>query len=303
MKNLPQILFFAGFGLFALVYGGYWAYGSLYKAPREELTKKIAEYETANAEMERQIQTMSEFVQTNQTYLTRSLPQSVVAVRTLYQHWLSEVATFCDMEEPRIDSYNPTQTTWCYDYRFQLRARVSSEGFARFLFEFYWAPYLHRIVSITLTPVEKSELMNVDMTLEGIALYPLQTGAAYPLADKLPQGWHKRLASGPFATYHAVADRNLLQYARAGVDRADYVYITFINVENGEPQLWLTDRTSGSTEPIVVKLNETIKVGSFIARFVETDGDYVVFDRDGQYWLLESGERLSQAYALPPEAR
>jgi len=304
MKNLPQILFFAVASLFGLAYGGYWAYGSLYKAPRIELTKEITQFEQNNELLEANIATMSSFVEDNQhTYLSRSFPQSATAVRTFYQHWLSEVATFCDFVELQIVSFDPTQTAWCFHYRFHLRGRVSSEGFARFLYEFYWAPYLHRVTSFSLIPVEQSDLMIVDMTIEGIALYRMPTVVDYPLFDRLPEGWHKRLASGPFSTYQTVADRNLLQFTRAGVDLADFTAITFINIENGEPQLWLTDRTSSSTKPIVVKLNDTVKIGSFVAKFIESDGNYAIFDRDGQYWLLEIGERLSQAFALPPEAR
>ena len=304
MKNLPQILFFAGFGLFVLIYGGYWVYGSLYKAPRLKLNEEIAQYEQANEYMDTNIKMMSEFVQANKwMYLTRSFPRSVTAVRTLYQHWLSELATFCDFEEPRILSSAPVEGRSYNLYRFQLQGRVSSEGFARFLFEFYWAPYLHRIVSFTLTPIENSDMMILDMTLEGLALSSISWDDAYPLMDRLPEGYHKRLASGPFSTYQGFTDRNLLQYTRSGIDRADYTKITFINIENGVPSLWLTDQTSGSTEPIVVKQGGLVKVGSFVATFVEADGDYAVFDRDGQYWLLEIGERLSSAYALPPEVR
>ena len=309
MKNLPQILFFTGFGLFVLIYGGYWAYGSLYREPRLKLNEEITQYEQAREWMEAQIKVMSEFVQANQQgYLTRSFPQSATAVGTFYQHWLSELAEFCDFEEPRILSSDPVQGRYfCYIYRFQLQGRVSSEGFARFLFEFYWAPYLHRIVSFTLTPIENSDMMNLDMTLEGLALSPVSRDAAYPLLDRLPrapeeQGYHKRLASGPFSTYQAVTERNFLQYTRAGVDRADYTKITFIGIEKGVSQLWLTDQTSGPT-PIVVKQGEQVKIGSFVATFVEADGDYAVFERDGQYWLLEIGERLSSAYAIPPEVR
>ena len=304
MKNLPQILFFTAFGLFALIYGGFWAYGSLYKAPRLKLTEAITQFQQANEQMESQIGQMSTFVEANrQTYLTRSFPQSPVAVGTLYQHWLSELATFCDFEEPQIVAFPPTRSAWCVAYRFQLRGRVTSEGLARFLYEFYWTPYLHRVASFSLMPIKESDLMNIDMTFEGITLYPFASGTEPPLRDQLPGGYHKRLASGPFATYQTVAERNLLQYTRSGTDRADYTSITFISVENGEPQLWLTDRTSSSTEPIVVKLNEPIKIGSFVAKFIDSDGDYALFDRDGQYWLLEIGERLNQAFAIPLEAQ
>ena len=304
MKNLPQILFFTGFGLFALVYGGYWAYGSLYKEPRLKLTEEITNYEQVNERMETGIKQMRDFVQTNQQmYLYRSFPQSVTAVRTLYQHWLSDLAAFCDFETPQIYSYDRVSSRWCFTYRFQLQGRVSPEGFARFLFEFYYAPYLHRIASFTLTPSANSDLMDLDMTLEGIALFRLANNAVYPLADQLPEGAYKRLASGPFSTYQAVAERNLLQYARSGIDRADYTVITFINLENGKPQIWLTDRTSGSTAPIEVKQGDLVRIGSFVATFIDADGDYAVFDRDGQHWLLEIGEHLSQAFAIPPELR
>ncbi len=304
MKNYRNILLLIGFVLFVLWYGGTWAYRTQYKEPRAKLNKAITDFEAYTKQFQANIATMQTFLQGNQNYYYRSLPRIPNSARMLYQNWLLELGQFCGIEEPQIDSYNPTQAAYGYAYRFQMQGRLSSEGLARFLYEFYWAPFLHRIASLQITPIEKSENMKIDAVFEGAALYPpSDPNAYYPLRDKLPEGYFKRLASGPFATYASVANRSLTQYARPGLDKADYTYLTAVNYVNGVPEIWLTDRTAASGEPIVVHLNDKIRIGSFVGTLVEAEDENVIFDLNGRHWLLTNGECLNRAFALPPEAR
>lgn len=303
MKNLRNTILILGFLLFFLIYGGSWVYRSLYREPRNKLRAEIGKYEEINEQMRQGIESMSKFVGENRSYYGRSFPRSETAVRTLYQSWLSEVCRFSDFEETRISSERPQRRSFGYVYRFHVQGRVSSEGLAQFLYEFYWASFLQRLTRIDLRPVENSEQMQISLNFEAITLFPPTRDSATPLFDQLPQGYHRRLSSGPFSTYESVAEQNLLQYARSGVDRADHTYLTLVLYENEIPKIWLTDRTSPSSDPIVVELDSPIKIGSFSAKLVEIDGESVVFEKNGQFWLLTVGDSLNQAFALPPEAR
>ena len=303
--TVKYVLVFILLAAFGLWYGGSWAYRTQYKTPRTELGDEIARFEQANAQYKTTIQTMQQFVKGNQTYYTRSFPLYTNSARTLYQNWLSELAKFCDVKTPQIQSYQPTRPAagYGFNYRFQLSGQFSKEGFARFLYEFYWAPYLQRVVSITILPVEKSELMNVDMIFDGTALYPPPEPYYYPLKDKLPENYHRKLSSGPFTAYSAVAERSLLQYTRSGLDKADYTYLTSIISTNGIPEIWFTDRTTTSPEPAVYRVGDMIRIGSVVAKLVEIEQDYIAFERGTQLWLLSVGECLNRAFAVPPEAK
>ena len=304
--TVKYVLVFTCLAAFALWYGGTWAYRTQYKTPRTELGTEIARFEQFNAQFDTTIKSMQQFVKGNQAYYTRSFPLYSNSARTLYQNWLSEVAKCCDVKNPQIESYQPTRPAagYGFNYRFQLQGQFSKDGFARFLYEFYWASYLQRLVSVTLMPIEKSELMDVVMIFDGTALFPPPEPYYYPLKDKLPENYHRRLSSGPFSAYSAVADRSLLQYTKSGLDKADYTFLTSIISNNGVAEIWFTDRTTTSPEPDIYRVGDTIRIGSVVGKLVDIEHDYVVFERGaGQLWLLSAGECLNRAFAVPPEAK
>lgn len=303
MKINRNFLILAGFALFALWYGGTWAYQTQYKSPRDKLQGELEVLEKNTEQVRKNVEMMEGVVQANQGYYTRSFPQTPNSARMLYQNWLLDLAKYAAIQDVRIDSLNPSKTAYGFVYQFQLNGRLNSEGLTRLLYEFYWAPFLHRVVSFQLNPIEKSEEMRIDAVIEGIALYPASRDAYYPLVDKLPQGTYHRLASGPFSTYAPLAERSLLQYAKPGLDRSDYTYLTAVNYVDEQPVIWLTDRMSNELAPIEVRVGERIQIGSFAGTLVETVDENVVFEREGQRWLLTNGECLNKAFAIPPEIR
>lgn len=302
--NLRYILIFGGFGVFLLWYGGTWAYRTQYKEPRTALATEIEQYDAEIKKWQDHNAMMSEFVKNNHlVYYPRSLPRT--QARILYQYWLAEVAEFCDFENLNISSYNPENRPRIGTaYQFRIQAQVTAEGLAQFLYEFYWAAHLQRIIGMNVQPIENSERMLLTLQLEGVTLRsPPWPNYQYPLANRLPWQYHRRLSSTLFSSYQAAAENSLLQYARSGVDRADFTYLTMIQYENGEPILSLLDRSRSTTEPIFVKIGDTIKIGSFVATLLEVEEGNAVFLYGNQHWLLAPGECLNQAFALPPESR
>lgn len=300
MKNLHSIILILIVLAGGLWYGGRWVYTTQYSAPRQ---KEQARIDQAVMQMEvgkRNLQMMRETITANQGAYMRSLPLSRGSARSLYQFWLLELLKYCDLTEQDITPVNPVQTNFCYQYRFQVRGRGSLDQISRFLYQFYWAPFLHRIVSMSISPVEGSELADLMVTVEAIAIPPAAVDASFPLRDRLPNGYYRRLASGPFSTYRLIAERNLLQHARGGVDKADFTYLTSIQRINGVPEIWLTVRTTKTI--LKLKVGDRVEIGSFIGTLHDIGERDVIFERGGLLWLVTAGDSLQKAFAIPPEA-
>jgi len=295
MTNLRNVITVGLLVVFFVWYGTAWAYRSLYKEPRQRLNGQIAQLQQGIDAKKKSIAFMQQFWSTNQILYYRSLPRSPNDVQSLYRYWLLELLRFCDVEDGDVGSDNPTRTNFGgRNHRFHVRGICSLDQLSRLLFEFYYAPFLHRITAMSITPQEKSEKVAVSLTIDGLAIpTPFQN-------NQLPYGfYHQRLASNRLETYHVIAERNLLQAARGGVDKADFTFLTGINRTDDESEAWFTIRTDGSV--LKVKTGEQIAVGSVRATIKEILDEDVVFERDGMLWLLTLGECLNQAFALPKE--
>ncbi|MDR0871721.1 MAG: hypothetical protein LBN39_13115 [Planctomycetaceae bacterium] len=304
MKNLRNIIMFTALGVFFAWYGLSWAYSSLYKEPRQrlgsELTKLKAEIETGK----KNTASMQHFTQQNLIFYYRSLPLIPDQARTQYSFWLLEVFKYCGIEKPDIESTNPTRTAFGLNYRVNVRASCSLDQLSRFLFEFYYAPFLHRITVLSIAPVEGKEgEVTLSATLDVLALRPMSAQAAVPSKDKLPTGYIPRLKLNDLTNYRVIADRNLMQAARGGIDKADYAYLTsIITTQSGQPEIWITVRTESADHSVVkARKGETVRIGSFIAAVVDIAEQDVVFEKDGMRWLVSIGDCLNNAYAVPPE--
>ncbi|MCL2348017.1 MAG: hypothetical protein FWC50_07105 [Planctomycetaceae bacterium] len=309
MKNWRNLIILAGIMIFSSIYFGRWAYLTQYSKPRNDLLAKI---ETAKADQQKFKSTIAIQTQTiknlsSQNYPYRSLPWPVDFAENRYQTWLLEVGQFCHFENFSVDKQGRRATqTYCI-LPYQLNARTSFDQLSRFLYEFYWSPYLHKITQMNITPVENTDLVNVSMRIEAIVLLSkVPANAPYPLTNQFPVGHWSRLSSGLLETYTEPIDaRNLMQFVRGGVDASDFTRLTAINYIGNEPEIWLSNQTNDTT--IRAKVGDQIRVGSFIGKIVEVLEQDVVFETPGSSsrvsmrWLVTLGESLNQATALPPE--
>jgi hypothetical protein len=153
-----------------------------------------------------------------------------------------------------------------------------------------------------LVPDEKNkDKMTFSMSVSALALRPRDPKDPYPAMNQLPVGWYvPRLASNDLATYQVIADRNLLQTAKGGVDKAEYTRLTGILLLDGQKEVWFSVLTDDSR--ITLKLGDQIISGSFSGKIVEILEQDIVVEREGTRWLLTTGEFLTEAFALPPES-
>ncbi len=303
MNNLRNIVMLALLVIFFAGYGGFWAYRSLYREPRVQLGDEIAKYRQETERLKQSTTFMNQYYNQHVGLYYRSLPQNPNDALANYQHWLREVLKFTDIEGAEVETEQaPQRTQLAVYYRFRVRAKFSLDQLSRFLYEFSFAPFLHKIKAMSIAPVEgREDLVAVNMSIEALAVPPAGSQYPYPLKSDLPSGFvHPRLRSGGFETYRVIANRNLLQSAKGGVDKADYAKLTAVNHVNGEPEVWISVQTDGTL--VRVKRGETIRIGSFVATVVDILDQDVVFQRGTMRWLVTLGDTLNNAFALPVEA-
>ena len=163
---------------------------------------------------------------------------------------------------------------------------------------------------MTLRPIEgNAEQLEFSMTINALVMdlrtfHTMVNGLAmnvqyYPPTNQLPTGFIPRLAFNDLTAYQVISERHLLQTARGGIDRADYTFLTAILEIGNQTEVWFSVRTDDTL--IKARLGDTIRSGSFSGRLVEILDQDIVLDRNGERWLLTTGESLEQAFALPPE--
>ena len=296
----------AGLTLFLIGYTAHWAYNTLYLSPREQLKSETKKFTDAIATGQNSLNAMNQFNEQCGQFYYRTLPQSPNAAQSQYAFWLLELLLYSGFEQRDVNHTSPVGIPSLRqpgrfvgaNYQFTVQCTGSLSQLSYFLFEFYHAPFLHRLTSLTLVPVEgNTEQLTFHLTINALALNTLPDPP--PLGDQMPTGYIPRLAVSDLASYQVIAGRDLLQTAKGGLDQADYTFLSAIVVLGDRTEVWFSVRTNDST--VKKTLDDPIQFGSFSGKIVEILGKDIVLEREGQRWLLTSGESLNQAFALPPE--
>ena len=295
--TLRNLILIVGLALFLVWYVSAWAYRELYIAPRKELGDEIAKLSGEIEYGQSKLAAMTQTWNQNQGYYLRSLPPAPNDARQ-YSFWLLELLQYSGLDDCNVGDGAYSMAQLGANYRFTVRCAGSLSQLSYFLFEFYYAPFFHRMTTMTLVPTEGNrERLTFAMTVNVLALDARYN--PYPVTNRLPTGYISRLWFQDPALYNVIAERNIMQTAKGGVDRADYTFFTSIFTSDGEAEVWFSVWTDDST--IKTKLGDSIHSGSFSGRVVEILNQDIVLDRNGTRWLLTLGESLNEAFALPPE--
>ena len=131
----------------------------------------------------------------------------------------------------------------------------------QFLFAFYQADLLHQLRSLTITPLQRAEELDLSFAIETLILEPGGAAAAKPrmpsaTAENVYEQFRRRtwrvsdrLAFDNLEAYRRIVRRNLFALG-GGFDPTDHTYLTSITLVNGEPEVWFTNRATDE----VVKL-------------------------------------------------
>lgn len=225
----------------------------------------------------------------------RSLPPDTELARSLYQNWLLEIVERAGFEKPNVDSGEAVSKAGVYRrLPFSVRGRGTLEQLVKFMYDFYCADHLHQIQRMTIVPVANSQVLELSLAVEALVL-----PGAEPV-EALNQRRADRLAFDEFGDYRSIAERNVFGEGGAALlDASDFAYLTAILNVDGQPEAWLTLRTTG--ELLKLHAGDSFEVGQFRGIVAEIDQQDLVIQSEDERWLVSLGENLGQAAALPPE--
>ncbi|NLY00454.1 MAG: hypothetical protein GXY83_30535 [Rhodopirellula sp.] len=292
-KYRKHILYGILAAMFLFYLGDWFLQNAVEQGPLQDRRNTIAGLESDIEKRESRLLRAREIGKQLTVLQARSLPSDVEIARSLYQGWLLELVNYVELSAPNVDSGNPLSRRGLFNViSFSVRGRGTLEQLTRFLYVFYRAGHLHQIRSLAITPLKGTDLLDLAISIEAIAL---------PTADrkaKLTSLQSDRLAYDALDEYDVIVRRDL--FGAGGASEAtDFTYLTAVNYVNGEPEAWFDIRTDAKL--LKLRRGDILQIGPFegtIAEIADTD---VVLQSGSERWLLGVGENLAQASALPPE--
>ena len=291
-------------------FGGYLGYKSYYVKPRADIEKKRVELQQSINNGKQTSELWSRQTSQLQQLYARSFPTDRVKAGIQYQLWLSQMLDFCNARNSQVvvGQYVHPRNSGTAVQKFAVQAEFTLLDLTQFLYEFYWTPFLHRIQTLDIQPQEHSELLKVAMSIEGLTiLYKMDPKQPYPLVDKLPRSVTptKQLASGPFAAYSPLGNKEIFRVVKTGVDATGFAQLTgtpIITDEGGQPSTisrWYFGTEGRSAS---YRVGDVMTVGAFVATILDIDADsgLVVLKQDtDRLWVVPLGYALSDAVAVP----
>lgn len=293
MLRNRKLLLYVALGITVLLFAGDWIVQQALRGPLHERAERQRRLEDRIADREKKLAAVRRSAAQRELWEAASLPANGEVARSLYQAWLIDVVNRVGLANPNVDSNEPSSRRGLYTLlTFSLRGRGSLAQFTELLYEFYSAPHLHQIRSVSMTPTAASGLLDISLNIEAISL---------PTADRedrLSEAEQYVLAFPALQDYSLVAERDWFGMGGAA-DVADQTYLTAVTSVDQEPRAWFTLRT---TDQVMQQAEgDSFSIGRLQLKIVSIDQTDVLLAASGEYWLVSVGESLSEATAIPAE--
>ena len=240
----------------------------------------------------------------------QSLPADLEVARSLYQAWLVELVDDVGLTSPSVTSSEPSARGGLYrTLAFSVRGRGTLDQLTKFLYAFYQTDLLHQVRSLTITPLQRSDALDLSFSIEALSLTPVRDERAKPAAAPPPsenvfaqfrrRAWRvsERLAFAELDPYGVIVRRNLFGLG-GGFDPTDLTYLTSVTEVDGQPEIWFTNRATD--EVMRLRAGDQLELGPLSFRLAEVHAADVIIEIDGERWLLSPGDKITDAHALPP---
>ena len=148
------------------------------------------------------------------------------------------------------------------------------------------------------------ETVDTDYSPDGVVAHLQKQSRHTPKpgadhTDRLSNRVADRLVSDDPGHYRVILERNLFGIGGTPEAIEHAVLTRVISVDDQPPEATFTVRTTD--ERITLTKGESLQIGSLRAKVVDIEDADVIIESDGQRWLLTIGDRLTDAFALPPE--
>ncbi len=290
--------------LMVAYFGGEWLVDQLIQGPIETARNRRTQLERDIEKRETSLQRLREAGKLLARWEDQSLPADTETARSLYQAWLVELVDDVGLASPSVTSSEPVARGGLYHtLAFAVRGRGTLEQLTKFLFTFYQADLLHQVRSLSITPLQRAESLDLSVAIETMILPAGGTAKGAPAENVYEQfrrrAWRTsdRLASAGLEDYGVIVGRNLFALG-GGFDPTDQTFLTSITQVNDQPEVWFTNRATD--EVVKLRTGAPLTLGPLTFHLAEVLDNDVILEIDGERWLLSLGDKLTDAHALPP---
>lgn len=305
MNKYRQYILAGVFGAMVLYYVGNMVVDQFIEGPLQAARQRGEQLQKSIDQREKELQRARSEAKLLARWESQSLPADAEVARSLYQGWLVELVEAAGLKNPSYAVSDPVGSRSAYQtIACTIRGRGTLAQLTEFLYIFYRTDLLHQVRSLSITPIQGSNELDLSVSIEAIIL----PGAGPEKLDQdsifdefRARAWRisDRLASSGLDAYrNPIVGRNLFSISSAP-DPSDFAYLTAISSVNGQPEAWFTVRSTD--EVLRLCEGDWLKIGAVEGVLVEIADSDVVIEIEGERWLLTLGESLAQASALPPE--
>ena len=229
----------------------------------------------------------------------RALPSDPDIARTAYQNWLLEQVYKEKLDKFRVDAHIPRRSSDAYTVLpFTVTGHGTLEELTELLFHFYSACHLHKIVSLTINPVEKTTELSLILSIEALSL----PGADQQ--DRLADGAAQRLAFSELDAYvSTIAQRKIFSPYQPTPDKGDsdwdkikQLVVTAIVEIDGKPQVWM--KLGSTDQRFELSEEDSFEVGSLKGAVIRIGNREVELDVGGKRYRAALGKSAQEA--APP---
>ena len=214
----------------------------------------------------------------------RSLPRNLEIAISVYRGWLLQLIQEVGLEGTNVNSGQPTLVNnEFHRIDFSILGSGTLQQATEFLHRFYRAPYLHKIRSLSMTPLADG---NVDLVLsiEALSLISAEQDDLLPIADT------------PDANRLSDEDRQILRrnlFARGDPLDARVALTAITSDATGRFQAWLSVKPNGRTH--LLASGESIELDNVEIQVHAVKPDQIDVSSNGERRRVVIGQTLAEA--------
>jgi len=246
----------------------------------------------------------------------RSLPADPSSLG--YQVWLTDLAKKHDFNNlsvsPKPSSRNGNEPF--SRIRIAMTAQCQMRDLCRFLFDFYRADLMHKVVNLAVKSLSSKNdpELEISVDIEGLSMQSTKKRTNL-FEGKQEQSVSKAMAKRELSEFESLYTKNPFVRGYNGppkpatppapppapFDSSPFVkYVGFVEVD-GVGEGWLYDQTANKNT--VLKTGSEFEVAGIKATVIEVAPDFVILNVKEKRWRLEQGESLKQLRELTSDGK
>jgi hypothetical protein len=237
----------------------------------------------------------------------RSLPTDDTDAHALYQEWLWSLVGG-KLGEPSVGPVTSVGRPKSFDVlAFQVKGKGSLEQVIRVLYDFYSAGHLHQITSLSIKPIEKTGMLDLDMKVEAVILpganrkHELATEKGDNLVLSSFEDYQQAIQGRNLFAEYAPPTRTEPVVARAAEPTFDLARLAFFTslVEDvhGRREAWLTEKNANKRTAL--KEGDEFEVAGVkgTVKHIDIEGRSVELEIDGKPVTVMQSKSLGDTLA------